>query len=64
MSPAIPRVPLAPGYTISRLLKGGWQVAGGHGVIDPSTALDDMDRFAAAASRPSTAPISTPASKR
>ena len=30
------------------MLKGGWQLAGGHGVIDPATALDDMDRFVAA----------------
>jgi len=36
---------LAPGYRISRLLKGGWQLAGGHGAIDPAAALDDMDRF-------------------
>jgi len=40
-----PRVQLAPGYTVSRLLKGGWQLAGGHGAIDAATALDDMDRF-------------------
>ena len=40
-----PRVPLAPGYTISRVLKGGWQLAGGHGPIDREAALSDMDRF-------------------
>jgi aryl-alcohol dehydrogenase-like predicted oxidoreductase len=45
MSGEIPRVELAPGYTISRLLKGGWQLAGGHGRVDPSAAMDDMDRF-------------------
>jgi aryl-alcohol dehydrogenase-like predicted oxidoreductase len=38
-------VQLAPGYTVSRLLKGGWQLAGGHGPIDAAAALDDMDRF-------------------
>jgi aryl-alcohol dehydrogenase-like predicted oxidoreductase len=38
-------VQLAPGYTISPLLKGGWQLAGGHGAIDAAAALDDMDRF-------------------
>jgi aryl-alcohol dehydrogenase-like predicted oxidoreductase len=48
MTPTIPRVALAPGYTISRVLKGGWQLAGGHGVVDAETALDDMDRFVAA----------------
>ena len=48
MSLAMPRVALAPGYTISRVLKGGWQLAAGHGAIDPTSALDDMDRFAGA----------------
>ena len=38
-------VPLAPGYTISRLLKGGWQLAGGHGVVEAAAAMADMDRF-------------------
>ena len=42
---AVPRIPLAPGYAISRLLKGGWQLAGGHGAIDRARALDDMARF-------------------
>ena len=41
----VPRVELAPGYTISRLIKGGWQLAGGHGPVDPAAALADMDRF-------------------
>lgn len=45
MTVEVPRVPLAPGYTISRLLKGGWQLAGGHGPVDPAAALADMDRF-------------------
>ena len=35
---------LAPEYTISRLIKGGWQLAGGHGAIDREQALDDMLR--------------------
>jgi aryl-alcohol dehydrogenase-like predicted oxidoreductase len=38
-------VQLAPGYTMSRLLKGGWQLAGGHGPVDAAAALADMDRF-------------------
>jgi aryl-alcohol dehydrogenase-like predicted oxidoreductase len=42
---AIPRLELASGYTISRVLKGGWQLAGGHGPVDGAAALDDMDRF-------------------
>jgi aryl-alcohol dehydrogenase-like predicted oxidoreductase len=45
MLASVRRVHLAPGYSISRLLKGGWQLAGGHGAIDPAAALDDMDRF-------------------
>ena len=39
------RVHLAPGYTISCLLKGGWQLAGGHGEVDAADALADMDGF-------------------
>lgn len=42
---SIPRIEIAPGYTVSRLLKGGWQLAGGHGAIDRGAALDDMARF-------------------
>jgi aryl-alcohol dehydrogenase-like predicted oxidoreductase len=45
MTVAVPRVQIAPGYSISRLLKGGWQLAGGHGPIDRAAAFDDMDRF-------------------
>ena len=41
----VPRVELAPGYSMSRVLKGGWQLAGGHGPVTESAALDDMDRF-------------------
>jgi aryl-alcohol dehydrogenase-like predicted oxidoreductase len=48
MKVALPRVELAPGYTISRLLKGGWQLATGHGAVDTAGALDDMDRFVGA----------------
>lgn len=44
----VPRVTLAPGYEISRIVKGGWQLAGGHGPVDERTAIDDMARFVAA----------------
>jgi len=27
-------IELAPGYRISRMLRGGWQLAGGHGAIE------------------------------
>lgn len=43
---SVPRVEIAPGYSISRILKGGWQLAGGHGVVDRPEALADMARFA------------------
>ncbi|WP_227268809.1 aldo/keto reductase [Roseobacter weihaiensis] len=36
---------LAPGYRISRVIKGGWQLAGGHGAIDRSTSIADMFSF-------------------
>jgi aryl-alcohol dehydrogenase-like predicted oxidoreductase len=41
----VPRVDLAPGYSISRVIKGCWQLAGGHGRVDAARALDDMRRF-------------------
>jgi aryl-alcohol dehydrogenase-like predicted oxidoreductase len=36
---------LAPGYTISRLIRGGWQLAGGHGEIERDRAIADMRAF-------------------
>ncbi|MBW8910076.1 MAG: aldo/keto reductase [Mesorhizobium sp.] len=33
---------LSPGYTISRVIRGGWQLAGGHGAIDRSQAVSDL----------------------
>jgi aryl-alcohol dehydrogenase-like predicted oxidoreductase len=33
---------LASGYAISRVIRGGWQLAGGHGPIDRAAALDDL----------------------
>jgi aryl-alcohol dehydrogenase-like predicted oxidoreductase len=42
---SVPRVELTPGYSVSRILKGGWQLAGGHGAVDRAAALDDMARF-------------------
>jgi len=44
----VPRTTLAPGYDISRLIKGGWQLAGGHGRVDPREAIADMAAFAEA----------------
>jgi aryl-alcohol dehydrogenase-like predicted oxidoreductase len=42
---AVERLELWPGYTISRLVKGGWHLAGGHGAIDPKQAVADMAAF-------------------
>ena len=36
---------LAPGYSISRLIKGGWQLAGDHGEVDRLGALADMGAY-------------------
>lgn len=41
----VERLELWPGYSISRLIKGGWHLAGGHGTIDPKQALADMAAF-------------------
>ncbi len=43
---ALPQVSLAAGYTIPRLIKGGWQLAGGHGTVDDAAAIADMVAFA------------------
>ena len=39
------RIELKPGYSISRVIKGGWHLAGGHGAIDENQAIEDMYRF-------------------
>lgn len=36
---------LSPGYRISRLLKGGWQLAGGHGSVEAERAVANMAAF-------------------
>jgi len=38
-------VDLRPGYRISRLVKGGWQLAGDHGPVDRDRAIEDMIAF-------------------
>ncbi len=48
MTRPVPRLALTPGYTISRLVKGGWQLAGGHGPVEPGAAIADMEAFVAA----------------
>ncbi len=36
---------LRPGYRIARLIKGGWQLAGGHGSIEQQAAIADMAAY-------------------
>ena len=36
---------LRPGHRISRILKGGWQLAGDHGEVQPAQAIADMEAF-------------------
>jgi aryl-alcohol dehydrogenase-like predicted oxidoreductase len=39
------RIQISEGYEISRVIKGGWHLAGDHGVIDPEQAVHDMAAF-------------------
>ncbi len=41
----VERTQLSPQYSISRVIKGGWQLAGGHGCVQHEQALDDMRRY-------------------
>jgi aryl-alcohol dehydrogenase-like predicted oxidoreductase len=36
---------LRPGHRISRVIRGGWQLAGDHGPVDPARAIADMEAF-------------------
>ncbi len=45
MNTNIPRIKLQSGYSISRIIMGGWQLAGGHGPVDEDPALQDMKAF-------------------
>ena len=38
----VARIELRPGYEITRVIRGGWQLAGGHGTIDREAAIDDL----------------------
>jgi len=39
------RFPFNSDYSISRIIKGGWHLAGGHGKIEAETAIEDMHAF-------------------
>lgn len=41
----IERLQLADDYSISRIIKGGWQLAGGHGEVNRTQAINDMFSF-------------------
>ena len=43
--PTVPRYQLSPEHSISRIIKGGWQLAGGHGSIERKKALEDMQLY-------------------
>jgi aryl-alcohol dehydrogenase-like predicted oxidoreductase len=38
----VERALLRPGYEISRVIRGGWQLAGGHGRVDRAQAVADL----------------------
>lgn len=42
---SVENVELRPGHTISRVIKGGWQLAGDHGSVDRAAAISDMEQF-------------------
>ena len=42
---SVARFELAPGYEIARLIRGGWQLAGGHGAVERGRAIADMLAF-------------------
>jgi aryl-alcohol dehydrogenase-like predicted oxidoreductase len=41
----VPHTAIADRFEISRIIKGGWHLAGGHGAIDPAQAQRDMAAF-------------------
>lgn len=43
---SVPTQSLRPGYSISRVIRGGWQLAGGHGPVDAAQQVEDMIAFA------------------
>ncbi|HET6620419.1 MAG TPA: aldo/keto reductase [Dongiaceae bacterium] len=40
------RIQLSPGYEISRVIRGGWQLSGSHGAVTSADPADDMIAFA------------------
>jgi aryl-alcohol dehydrogenase-like predicted oxidoreductase len=42
---SVETVELRPGHKVSRVIKGGWQLAGDHGAVDRNMAVRDMRAF-------------------
>ena len=42
----VPRIPVRPGYSISNVIRGAWQLSGDHGRVDADRAVPDMVRLA------------------
>ena len=42
----VPKVAVRPGYSVSKVIRGGWQLSGGHGRVDADRAVPDMVRLA------------------
>ena len=42
---SIERIEIAPGFSISRIIKGGWQLSQGHSSNNTRTAIEDMFTF-------------------
>ena len=40
-----PQIEIRPGYSVSSIIKGGWQLAGDHGEVDQQRAIEDMLAF-------------------
>lgn len=43
--PYTERFALAEGYDISRVIRGGWQLAGDHGAVDPAAVTGDLSAY-------------------
>jgi aryl-alcohol dehydrogenase-like predicted oxidoreductase len=41
----VPPLTMRPGYTIPRLIRGGWQLSGDHGAVDRTRAIEDVVAF-------------------
>lgn len=42
---SVQTIDLRPGHQISRVIRGGWQLAGDHGSVDRQEAIRDMEAF-------------------